>query len=83
MKSWNYTQITEEAERKIISLMADADKADSDLAGVKRQWAYGVYLGWCNLCMGWMEADDNERLEVLTGMRDLRAETSPDSRRNR
>jgi hypothetical protein len=56
MKSWSYDEITAETENRIISLMA-LDRYD---------WAYGAYILWSNMCMGWIRDGDDERLESLT-----------------
>jgi len=56
MKTWNYKEITKKAEDEITSLMK----------GNYRDWAYGVFIGWKYLTMGWMNDGDVERLEELT-----------------
>jgi hypothetical protein len=69
LKSWTYKQITEEAERQITALMEDASrKPKKEDQALLRQWAYGVYLGWNRLTMGWMEDGDDERLKALTNL---------------
>ena len=64
MKSWNYEEITQEAERRIVTLIENRDSQDRDME-IRKQWAYGVYLGWNSLCMGWMKPSDDERLKSL------------------
>lgn len=50
METWNYDQVTENAVARITSLIvAQNDTGDS----VRKQWAYGVYLGWSSLTTGW------------------------------
>lgn len=67
MKSWNYSQITKNTENQIIAFMEDADKAnDAEACKQFQNWAYGAYLAWSRLTMGWMVDGDAARLEALT-----------------
>ncbi len=58
MKSWTYEQITKKAEKEIKHLMAGKHPWDQD-------WAYGVFLLWKSITMGWQQSGDSERLEAL------------------
>jgi len=67
MKTWSYKSITTKAEADIKTMMAKGAYAADDFhRRMYRDWAYGVFLGWKNLTMGWMTDGDCERLEDLT-----------------
>ena len=67
MKTWSYKAITEKVEHEINSLMKQRSTSESDFERRMFQgWAYGVFLGWKNLTIGWMKDGDVERLESLT-----------------
>lgn len=63
-KIWSYQEITREAEAKITSLLKEA-KHVPEKKHVAYIWAYGIYLGWDNLTMGYQDASDAARLEAL------------------
>ncbi len=66
MKTWSYKTITENAEKEIRTLMETCKVADSEFEKrLRHDWAYGVFLGWKTLTMGWMNDGDCERLESL------------------
>lgn len=65
MKSWSYKKITQKAEEEITSLMRPGNDEEFDRK-VRRNWAYGVFLGWRSLTMGYMNEGDYERLQKLT-----------------
>lgn len=63
---WSYASITQAAEKEIASLAASASSlSDPSESRPYRDWAYGVYLGWCHLTLGWMADGDNDRLRAL------------------
>lgn len=64
-KRWSYTAITTAAEARIISLMTTDMEEGSAHADHRRQWAYGVFLGWNSLTLGWQNDGDSARLESL------------------
>ena len=67
MKTWSYKQITEEAEREIAAIMEAASKEEIRArADVMEDWAYGVFLGWNSLTLGWREEGERDRMESLT-----------------
>lgn len=59
-KSWTYRRITEASEEEIHRILK---YGEGDLMAMQR--AYGVYMGWCSITMGWQDASDNERLKSL------------------
>lgn len=66
-KKWSYQQITEAAESRIRSLMEHVTEATPDYQrSLHQQWAYGVFMGWQSLTMGWQQDGDSDRLEALT-----------------
>jgi len=65
-KPWSYREATDAPERRIKQLMNPARPQEPDDARIYRQWAYGVFLGWQELTMGWQDDGDSERLEALT-----------------
>lgn len=66
MKTWSYKTITENAEKEIRALMIKSKTADSEFEQrLRNDWAYGVFLGWKKLTMGWMKDGDIERLKSL------------------
>lgn len=66
-KGWSYSQVTESAERQIASLAKTAAEHHDEARGIwcYQDWAYGVYIGWSNLTMGWQRDGDDERLKGL------------------
>ncbi|MEP6606345.1 MAG: hypothetical protein ABJA60_09555 [Nitrosospira sp.] len=67
MKTWNYTAVTKEAERRITDLMTQSrQQSEPKEAALLRHWAYGVYLLWDDLTLGWRNEGDGERMEALT-----------------
>lgn len=66
MKTWSYKTVTERAEKEIKSLMEQYRKDSDEFAKrLHHDWAYGVFLGWKELTMGWQNDGDCERLESL------------------
>lgn len=66
MRSWSYKQVTESTEKQIASLAESAKKRpDDESVRLYRAWAYGVYLGWNHLTMGWQKDGDDARLNAL------------------
>jgi hypothetical protein len=63
-KMWSYKEITQVAEARITALLKEA-KQVPEKKHVAHIWAYGIYLGWDNLTMGYQEASDAARLEAL------------------
>jgi hypothetical protein len=61
-KRWSYRQVTEKAEARIRELLTFDD---DDSRRLRQQWAYGVYLGWYNLTVGWQEDGDSDRLKAI------------------
>jgi hypothetical protein len=61
---WSYAEITREAEAKITSLLKET-KYVPERKHVAHIWAYGIYLGWYSLTMGYQDAKDAARLEAL------------------
>ncbi len=57
-KTWSYKTITEKAEKEIRRLMS----YDHPLS----VGAYGVFILWNDLTMGWQKEGDSDRLEALT-----------------
>ena len=66
MRSWSYKQVTESTEKQIVFLADSARKRpDAESIRLYRAWAYGVYLGWDRLTMGWQKDGDSARLNAL------------------
>lgn len=67
-KTWSYAAVTKKAEEKIVSLMSQSRvmAKHPDEARVFRYFAYGVFLAWNDLTMGWQDAGDSEKMEALT-----------------
>ncbi len=63
-KRWSYRQVTEATEAQIRSLVEQA-RSKPEEARLFRQWAYGVYLGWESLTVGWRIDGDGERMKLL------------------
>ncbi|WP_301233264.1 hypothetical protein [Pandoraea cepalis] len=61
-KRWSYQQVTTSAEARIRELR-HGSAGVGELAC--RQWAYGVYLGWYELTVGWQKHGDAARLLAL------------------
>lgn len=66
MKIWTYISVTEEAEHRIVTLMEEASQLSGDEARLHQQWAYGAYLMWDSLTVGWQKDGDSERMQALT-----------------
>jgi len=60
-KAWDYKEITEKAENRIRSLLALTPIS----LKLRKEWAYGVFMGWESLTGGWQEVGDSARLEAL------------------
>jgi hypothetical protein len=66
MRSWSYKQATESAEKQISDLAESAKKRpDDESVRLYRAWAFGVYLGWEHLTVGWQKDGDNARLQAM------------------
>jgi hypothetical protein len=65
-KNWSYAQVTSEAEKQILDLMRRAKDMPEDDAFMVRQWAFGVFVYWDKLTLGWREPGDGERMRQLT-----------------
>jgi hypothetical protein len=66
-KTWSYKAVTEDAEKEIRDLMQESMNSKDDFRKQLYQgWAYGVFLGWKSLTMGWITSEDLKRLEALT-----------------
>ena len=66
MKTWSYKSITQKTEKEIRRLMESSRNAETErLRELCEDWAYGVFLGWRSLVLGWMNDGDEERLESL------------------
>lgn len=66
MKMWSYKAITEQTEREIRRLVEEDAKLDDFTVRLRKTWAWGVFMFWNNLTMGWQKEGDSERLEALT-----------------
>jgi hypothetical protein len=66
VKTWSYAAITAAAEARIRSLTDNSQASDPHAMRLRREWAYGVYLGWNELTLGWQNDGDDERLRTLT-----------------
>lgn len=65
-KNWNYEQITDAARKRIGMFMAKAaEQTTEENAKIFKQWAYGAYLMWLHLTVGFQEREDDERLQAL------------------
>ena len=64
-KTWSYRELTDQAEARIRSLMDPARETPLQL---RREWAYGVFLGWQVMTMGYIDAGDISRLEALVSI---------------
>lgn len=65
MKSWSYKQVTEMAERQIRQHIAERQDDDITMARISRNFAWGAYLFWSGLTMGWQKEGDDERLKAI------------------
>jgi hypothetical protein len=65
-KNWSYAQVTSEAEKQIRDLMKKAEGMPEGDVFMVRQWAFGVFVFWDNLTMGWREPGDGDRMRRLT-----------------
>lgn len=72
MNTWDYAAITQAAEERITGLMDRARQTQANDKQLEtrllRQWAYGVYLLWDDLTIGWQNDGDDARMEALTDM---------------
>jgi hypothetical protein len=67
VKSWNYVEVTAEAEHRIMQLMtASRDRAPEESAHF-RQLAHGVFVLWDGLTQGWRPSHDygNDQARLL------------------
>jgi len=66
MSTWNYAQLTAEAERKITAWMTESRNRPFDEARLYRNWAYGAYLLWSSMTIRHQNEGDDARLLALT-----------------
>lgn len=59
MKTWTYDELTEKAESEIKRLM------QSKYQNVKDS-AFGAYMLWYNITVGWQKDGDAEKMVALT-----------------
>ena len=64
---WDYKEVTEKAETRIRSLLA----LTAVPLKLRKEWAYGVLMGWASLTGGWQEVGDSARLEALLASVDV------------
>lgn len=64
----SYKQITEATETRIKKFMGTARKhlKGSDEQQLYLHWAYGAYILWSDLTLGWQKDGDDEKMEALT-----------------
>ncbi len=68
MKSWNYSEVTNEAERRIKQLVEAARGKPPEESARLLQLAHGVYVLWDGLTLGWrLDENDGARLLHLLG----------------
>lgn len=69
MKSWDYIEVTNEAEHRINQLMEASRGKPAEEGQRLRQQAHGVYILWDGLTLGWRDGglDDGARLLALLG----------------
>ncbi|QWE98113.1 MULTISPECIES: hypothetical protein [unclassified Cupriavidus] len=69
MKSWDYKEVTNEAEHRIQQLLEASRGKPAEEAERLRQFAHGVYVLWDGLTLGWRPSglDDGTRLLNLLG----------------
>jgi len=65
-KTWSYYDVTKAASVQIAKLMLDSRDMEPERAALYQQWAYGVYLLWNDLTMGWQIPGAREQMEALT-----------------
>jgi len=66
MRQWTYDEITQACEREIDSILRLAERQQgSDETRNCRSWAYGAYLCWNSLTMGWQKEGDAVRIKLL------------------
>lgn len=63
-RTWSYREITQQTEASITSLLKEA-KQEPEKKHISHIWAYGIYLGWSHLTLGYQDASDAARLEKL------------------
>lgn len=67
--SFSYREITDEARERIVQFMDESRRHSGTQSATRREWAYGVYMGWRTLVAGRAEADtyrrDDQMLEAL------------------
>jgi hypothetical protein len=68
--TWNYAEITKQAEARIMCLMdlSTTNRADQKATSAQsiEDYAYGVYHLWNALTSGEQKPGDAERLEAMT-----------------
>jgi hypothetical protein len=67
--SFSYREITDEAHERIVQFMDESRRHSGTQSATRREWAYGVYMGWRTLVAGRAEAvayqRDDQMLEAL------------------
>lgn len=44
--TFSYRELTDNSYRRIVQLMEESRKRKGDQALQRREWAYGLYIGW-------------------------------------
>lgn len=67
--SFTYREITDAAHERIIQFMDESRRHSGIQSATRREWAYGVYMGWRTLVAGRAETvayrRDDRMLEAL------------------
>jgi hypothetical protein len=64
-RSWTYEQLTQMTRWRIQTLLERRPFATDESIRVRRQWAYGVFLAWHSITIGWQRPVDVEAMEAL------------------
>lgn len=66
LKTWNYQQLTDAAEKELADIAGDAPAADPAIRLRRAGVAHGVYMLWHNVTThGGQQHQDRQRLEAL------------------
>lgn len=65
MKTWSYKAITEKTEQQIASLLESAAGRPAEEARIYQAWAYGAYMLWDQVTVGWRGNGEGERMKAL------------------
>lgn len=67
--TFSYRELTDNSYRRIVQLMDESRHRKGDESLQRREWAYGLYMGWRALVAERVDADvfihDDEILESL------------------